>query len=189
MFHNQKSLGCAAVLLLPLFGVSIAEGQEVASSFEQLRSRVSVGDKVTVTDVMGREMQGTIADLSSSSLALVVGKTQTEFFEADVETVSRRDSRWNGTLWGLGLGGVLGATLDKSLVEEYGRDDISSGSSVAFIATAAGIGAGIGFAVDAMIKGRRVIYSRPRTSMRRNATLLPMWGTRRKGIFVSLRLW
>jgi len=186
MFHNYKSLGCAAVLLLLLFGASITEGQEVAGSFAQLRSQVSVGDNVTVTDVRGREMQGTIADLSSSSLALVVGTTQTEFVEADVETVSRRDSRWNGTLWGLGLGGVLGATFDKSLVEYYGRDDISSGSSAAFIATAAGIGAGIGFVVDAMIKGRRVIYSRSRTSISRNATLVPMWGTR-KGIFVSLR--
>ena len=75
---------------------------------------MSVGDKVAVTDVMGREMQGTIAELSSS-LASVLGKTQAECFEADVETVSRRDSRWNGTLWGLGVGGVLGASLDKSL--------------------------------------------------------------------------
>ena len=146
---------------------------------------MTVGDKVTVTDVMGREMQGTIAELSSSSLALVVGATQTEIAEADVETISRRDSRWNGTLWGLGAGGVLGALLDRGLVEEYGRDDISAGSSASFIATAAGIGAGIGFAVDAMIKGRRVIYTRRRASTR-DVTVSPEWNTRRKGILVSL---
>ena len=123
MFHNHKSLGCAAILLLLLFGVSIAQGQEVARSFEQLRSRVSVGDKVTVTDVKGRELHGPIAELSSSSLALVVGKSQTRFFEADVETVSRRDARWNGTLWGLGVGGVLGAAVAAPLVQVYHRLD------------------------------------------------------------------
>jgi hypothetical protein len=81
-------------------------------------------------------------------------------------------------LWGLGAGVVLGASLDRSLVNEYGRDDISRGASVAFIATAAGIGAGIGFVVDALIRGREVIYSKPRAT----ATVLPMLGTRRKGI-------
>ena len=106
---------------------------------------------------------------------------------ADVETVSRRDSRWNGTLWGLAAGGVLGALLDRSLVEEYGRDDISPGSSLSLVATAAGIGAGIGFGIDAMIKGRRVIYSKPRPPVDGNATVLPMWRSSRKGVLVSLR--
>jgi hypothetical protein len=183
MLDNHKSLGCTAVLLLLVVGVSMTEAQEVAGSFEQLRSLVRVGDRVTVTDVMGREMQGTIAELSSSSLALVVGTTQTEFFEADLESVSQRDSRWNGTLWGLAVGAVLGAALEKSLVDEYGRDDIGYGSVVVPFA---GIGVGVGFAVDAMIKGRRVVYSMPRTSTR-DATISPVWNTRRKGILVSLR--
>ena len=183
MLDNHKSLGCTAVLLLLVVGVAMTEAQEVAGSFEQLRSSVRVGDKVTVTDVMGREMQGTIAELSSSSLALVVGKTRTEFFEADLESVSRRDSRWNGTLWGLAVGAVVGAAFEKSFVDEYGRDDIGYGSAVVPFA---GIGAGIGFAVDAMIKGRRVVYSRPSTSTM-DATISPVWNTRHKGIFVSLR--
>ena len=187
MFHNQKALSYAAVLPVLLLGVSVAESQEVGGSFAHLRSQVTVGDKVTVTDVMGREMQGTIAELSSSSLALIVGNTRTEFVVADVETISRRDSRWNGTLWGLGAAGVVGVLLDRSLVEEYGRDDISLGSSVSLVATAAGIGAGIGFGVDAMIKGWRVIYSRPRPSMGGNATVLPMWRPGLKGVLVSLR--
>jgi hypothetical protein len=184
-FHSHKLLGGAAVLLL--LGVSITEAQERAGSLEQLRSRVTAGDEVTVTDVMGRETHGRLLELSSSSLVLVANKTRTEFVEADVETVSRRDSRWNGTLWGLGAGGVLGVLLDRSLVDEYGRDDISAGSSVSFIATAAGIGAGIGFVVDAMLKGQRVIYSRPPTSITKHTTVLPMWGTRRRAIVVVLQ--
>ena len=184
-FHSHKLLGGAAVLLL--LGVSVTEAQERAGSFEQLRSRVTAGDEVTVTDVMGRETHGRILELSSSSLVLVANKTRTEFVEPDVETVSQRDSRWNGTLWGLGVGGVLGVLLDRSLVDEYGRDDISAGSSVSFIATAAGIGAGIGFAVDAMLKGQRVIYSRPPTSITKHTTVLPMWSTRRQAIVVVLQ--
>jgi hypothetical protein len=174
------------VAQLFVLGVSIAEGQELAGSFEQLRSRVSVGDNVIVADVMGREVRGTITDISVSSLVLVVGKDRIEFVEADVETVSRRDSRWNGTLWGLGTGAVLGALMDKGLVEEYGREDIQVGESVAFIVEASGIGAGVGFAVDALIKGRRVVYMRS-PSTRGTASVSPMWGPSRRGILVSLR--
>jgi molybdopterin-binding protein len=179
-------LGCAVAAQLLILGVSITEGQEAAGSFEQLRSRVSVGDHVIVADGRGREVRGAITDLSASSLTLIVGKDRMEFFEADVETVSRRDSRWNGTFWGLGAGAVLGALIDRSLVEEYGRQDIQVGESVEFIATAAGIGAGIGFTVDALIKGRRVIYVRP-PSTRGKASVSPMWGAARRGILVSLR--
>ena len=187
MVHTQASLGYAAVLPLLLLGVSVAESQGVGGSFAHLDSQVTVGDNVTVTDVRGRETQGTIAELSASSLSLIAGKALTKFVVADVETVSRRDSRWNGTLWGLAAGGVLGALLDRSLVEEYGRDDISAGSSLSLIATAAGIGAGIGFGIDAMIKGRRVIYSRPRPPIKGNATVSPMWRPGRQGVLVSLQ--
>ena len=183
MFHNQRWIGYAVVLPLLVVSVPMTEAQGAPGSLEQLRSLARVGDRVTVTDVMGREIQGTISELSSSSLALMVGKTRTELSETELETISRRDSRWNGTLWGLAVGAVLGASLEKSLVDEYGRDDIGYGSAVVPLA---GIGAGIGFAVDAMIKGRRVIYSRPRTSTR-DAMVSPVWNTGRKGMFVSLR--
>jgi hypothetical protein len=116
----------------------------------------------------------------------MAGATRTEFLEADIETVSRRDPRWNGALWGLGVGAGLGFLLDASLVNEYGRDDISPGASAAFIASAAAIGAGAGFAIDALIKRRQVIYSRPPASTRTNVTILPLSTGRRTGIVVSL---
>jgi len=185
--HTSLGVGAGAVLLILLLGVSITEAQDLTGSFEQLRTRVVAGDSVTVTDVMGREMRGTIAELSASSLVLLVGKTRTVFVEADVDTVSRRDSRRNGTLWGLGVGGVLGVLLDRSLVKEYGRDDISAGSSASFITTAAGIGAGIGFAVDALMKDQQVIYSRPRKSTRMSAEVFATWSHRRQSISVLLK--
>lgn len=183
MFHNQSCAGCAVSFLLLTVLVPIAEAQDVAGSLEQLRSLVKVGDRVTVTDVTGRETTGTIAEVSSSLLGIVAGGTRTDFFESDLDTVSKRDSRWNGTLWGLAVGAAVGASLEKSLADEYGRDDIGYGSVVVPFA---GLGSGIGFAADAMIKGRRVTYTRSRTSTR-SATVSPVWNTRRKGIFVSLQ--
>lgn len=170
--------------LLLAVGVPTAEAQDVARSFEQLRALVRVGDTVTVTDVTGRERQGTIAELSSSSLGLMARGTCTDFSEMDLDTVSRRDSRWNGTLWGLVAGASLGTLLEKSLADEYGRDDIDVGSVVAPFA---GIGAGVGFAVDAMIKGRRVLYARP-GSVTGSATVSAAWNARQKGMVVSLVL-
>jgi hypothetical protein len=177
-------LGCALLTLLLLLAASIAHGQPAAQTFDQLRSRIAVGETVTVTDVKGRDTRGTLAELSSASLALMVGGTRTEFFEADVETVSKRDSRWNGTLWGLGVGGLIGVVLDRSFVDEYGREDISVGSSVAFVAFAAGIGAASGFGIDSLIKGRRLLYTRPRTSS--SVRVLPVWNPERMAIVASL---
>lgn len=183
MFDNGTSLGWATVLLLLVVGVPTGEAQDVAGSFEQLRALAKAGDRVTVTDLMGREVQGRIEELSAVSLSLLVGKIRVECSEPDLETVSRRDSRWNGTLWGLGVGAVLGASLETSLAGEYGRDDIGYGSAVVPLA---GLGAGVGFVVDAMIKGRRVIYARPRMPTK-GARVSPTWNTRRKGVVVSLR--
>jgi hypothetical protein len=186
MFTHRSTAATIVTLLLAL-SVSTVEGQQVAGSFEQLRARVAVGDTVTVIDVQGRETSGTITDLSVSSLTLMMDRAEKEFLEADVERVSRRDSRWNGTLWGLGVGGVLGAWADHGLVDEYGREDISVGESVEFIAVAAAVGAGIGFAVDALIGGKQLLYSRSGNSMRRDATIVPTVSGRRRGIFLSVR--
>jgi hypothetical protein len=180
-------LTCTTIVLVLAVAIPTPEAQEVAHSLDQLRQLVGVGDKVIITDLQGRETQGSVAELSSSSLRLLVGGVPTDFAEEALHTVSRRDSRWNGTLWGLGIGGVLGAGLNQGLVKEYGREDIGVGESVAFIVEAAGVGAGVGFAVDALIKGRRLIYSRSQASMRRDLTVLPMWVSRRKGVSVSLR--
>jgi hypothetical protein len=189
MFADQSQVRCAALLFTLAVGVPITgQAQEVASSLDGLRELVKVGDDVTVTGLQGRQTQGRIVAISSSSLGLIVGGVRTDFSEDDLDTVSRRDSRWNGTLWGLGVGGGLGAWLDTGLVKEYGREDIGIGQSVAFIVEAAGVGAGIGFAVDALIKGRQLIYSRSKASMRKTVTIVPVWVSRRKGVFVSLRL-
>jgi hypothetical protein len=184
MFDDHKRFSCATLAVVLAVGIPITtEAQEVASSLDELRQLVRVGDTVSVTDLQGRQTQGRIAEISSSSLGLMVGETRTDFSEDDLDTVSRRDSRWNGTLWGLAVGAAIGVSFEKGLADEYGREDIGYGSVVVPFA---GLGAGVGFAVDAMIKGRRIIYT-SRASATKNATVAPVWNSRRKGIFVSLR--
>jgi hypothetical protein len=183
MFDDQKWLACTTVLLILAVGVPTTEAQEVAHSLDELRPLVKVGEAVIVTDRQGQETQGTIAEISSASLGLFVSGTRTDFSEADLDTVGRRDSRWNGTLWGLAVGATIGISFEKGLADEYGRDDIGDGSVVVPFA---GLGAGIGFAVDAMIRSRRIIYSSAGSSAK-IAAVAPVWNIRRKGIYVSLQ--
>lgn len=91
--------GCATLLLVLAVGVPITgEAQEIASSLDDLRALVKVGDDVIVSDLQGRETQGRIVGISPSSLGLIVGGVRTDFAADALDTVSRRDSRWNGTL-------------------------------------------------------------------------------------------
>jgi hypothetical protein len=183
MFDSQRSVGWVAVIVLTITAVSTTEAQEDVGSFQDLGSLISVGDRVAITDLTGRATEGSLIALSASGLALMVDGTRVEFAGTDVETVSRRDSRWSGTLWGLGIGGALGASFERALAGEYGRDDIGYGSALVPFAA---IGAGIGFGVDALIKGERIIYSRSHTSPT-SVSVSPMWNPSRKGIRVSVR--
>jgi hypothetical protein len=183
MLDDHGCMTCTTVLLVLAVVVPATEAQGVAHSLDQLRQLVTVGDKVIVTDLQGRETHGRIAEISSSSLGLIVGGARTDFAETDLDTVGQRDSRWNGTLWGLAIGAALGLSLEKSFANEYGRDEIGYGSVVLSFA---GLGAGIGFAVDAIKRGRRIVYARA-GSATTNATVVPIWTMQRKGILLSLR--
>jgi hypothetical protein len=92
-------------------GVKILDNvQTVATSFEQLRTLVKNGDSVTVTDPMGNEIQGKIANLSASSLAVLVSGTRRDLLESEVGTIQQRrsDSLANGAAWGAVVGAGAG---------------------------------------------------------------------------------
>jgi hypothetical protein len=183
MVDEHGWITCTTVLLVLALVVPTTAAQEVAHSLDQLRQIVTVGDKVIVTDLQGRETHGSIAEISSSSLGLITDGVRTDFAETDLDTVGQRDSRRNGTLWGLATGVALGMWFEMSLAHEYGRDDIGYGSVVLPFA---GLGAGIGFALDAIKKGRRILYARV-GSATTNATVVPVWTRQRKAILLSLR--
>jgi hypothetical protein len=163
---------------------SMAEAQ-VANSFDQLQVLVKPTDTVSVTDRAGREVRGTIAALSSSSLELNVAGNRITFLEGDVVRVHQRrpDSLRNGGRWGFGIGtgvGVLGCLYAAS-----GSERAEFGIVPVCALFYGGLGAGIGAGVDAMIRGTQVIYAKPTGSSAR-LTLSPVVARDRKGVALSL---
>jgi len=161
-----------------------AEAQEIASSLNQLRVLVKVGDTVTVTDDMGRETQGSLATLSSASLELEVGGARRTFTESGIRTIRQRrpDPLRNGALWGLGFGGglgLLGCLGVAAASDEYG---FVPGCVLAY----GGLGAAIGVGVDAMISGTHVIFSR-HAGVSSRVDISPMMAPARQGVLVSVR--
>lgn len=164
------------LILLP----ALARGQEPVKSFDQLNTRLRVGDKVLVTDTQGREHRGKISDLSSSEL--VLGSDGTRLASADVHLVREweRDSLKNGALIGMGsaaafVGGAMAAAC-------AGQADCapSAGWTTFVVAFYAGVGAAIGMGIDALVPGKkRVVYRAPEGETAPRMLLTPIMVTPR----------
>ena len=162
-----------------------AAAQGVAGSFEQLQILVKPGDTLIVTDTTGKETTGKIADLSASTLTLLTDGARRELRESDVTTIKQRraDSLANGAVIGLGVGAGCALAL---LWIVASTEDVS-GSDVAIVSGVyAAIGTGAGVGVDALIRGRQVIYQRPSTSGVQFG-IAPWLTSHRKGVAVTLR--
>jgi hypothetical protein len=173
----------ALVVFALLTSATHVEAQELAGTFDQLRVLVQAGDRIRVVDTSGRDIRGTIADITSSSLTLETDGTRRDFGEGEITTIRQRrpDSLANGALWGLGVGAGIGL---------YGGIALSGsdGSSAAIIPVItllyAGIGAGVGAGLDALLSTERVIYARRTTSAR----LSPIVSYRKQTIGLSVSL-
>lgn len=175
------------VLVLVHAGGSVGYAQEVAGSFDQLRVLVKPGDKVTVTDDAGRETTGRIAELSSSSLALIADGERRDLQATQVNTIRQRrsDSLANGAKWGFGIGAGLGLLGGLAIATEYDED--GDGEETAFVVAATlvygAMGAGAGVGIDALISSNQIIYAR-RTSAR--FSVKPLLTRQRQGAVVVL---
>ena len=181
--QSPTSRVASAGLILALLATT-GEAQELAGSFEQLRVLVKTGDKVRVTDSRGQEVRGSIADLSSSSLALQVAGSRRTFLEADIASVHQRrnDSLANGAKWGFAVGAGLGVLGGIAIVSEYGDGGAALIPILGLVYGAIGAGAGAG--VDAMHRGEQVIYA-PRAAPSKVA-LRPIARAGRKGVLASI---
>lgn len=157
-----------------------AAAQEPVRSFDQLATRLKVGDTVYVTDSAGREVKGKIEQLGSASLTLRGAPPRT-FSSADVRTILERphDSLKFGTLLGLGIG--LGTGLTLLAISDGETDGAALG-----IAMLAGMGAGVGCAIDAMIPmPKRPVYVPAAASPQGRVSWAPLVGRRSAGAAVS----
>jgi hypothetical protein len=171
----------AALVLLP----ALAGAQEPVKSFDQLNTRLKVGDKVWVTDAQGREVPGKIHSLSPDALTLSADGAKT-LAAGDVGLIRERrpDSLKNGAWIGLAVGG--GLALGACLGSTEGSGD-SGWCAVAFGFYGA-LGAGLGVGIDALIPGKKlVVYRAPGSTGASSArfSLAPVITPRHKGIAVS----
>jgi len=173
----------AALLLLPVF----AGAQEPVKSFDQLNTRLKVGDTIYVTDAQGHEVKGKIRDLSAISLLLDAGGMPQDFQAARVAAIQLqpKDSLRNGVLWGA-LAGFVGGALSCAASPDCAGDEAAAGMAVGLAIVGAAAGAGIGAGVDAAIKGPRlVIYRGAGTQSAARFSLAPLITPRHKGVAVA----
>ena len=176
----------AVVLATVLVAVSVrAAAQEPVKSFDQLNTRLKVGDTVYVTDAQGREIKGKIHSLSPDALTLGTDGSRT-FAARDVSAIRerQRDSLKNGALIGLGVGGGLALVACLSFAEGSG----DSGWCAAVLGVYGAVGAGIGVGIDALIPGqKRVAYRAPGAtgSAQTRLSVAPVITPRAKGVAVA----
>jgi hypothetical protein len=180
----MRSISLVSTLALALMcsvASSPAEAQGIASSYDQLRLVVRPGDTVTVVDAKGRESTGRIADLSSSLVLQVKGE-RVEVLERDVQTIRqrKRDSLWNGVLWGGGTAAAAGFLVGQ-VSQALGGP--SAGVMAAFHGA---IGLAIGVGSDAAVSDWPDVYARPGTASTR-IRLSPLVSRDRRGVQLGVR--
>ena len=170
-----------------------AQEAQAVDSFTQLQVIVKLGDTITITDSTGRKTEGSILTLSSSTLVLLTEGRRRELQEHDVAAISQRraDSLKNGALWGLGAGAASGFIISgvgSAAASIWAGPDarVPVGPVLAGTVLMAGMGTGIGMAVDALIKRDRLIYSRSSTAV--TVGIAPFMVSGRKGILLALHL-
>lgn len=162
-------------------------GQEPVKAFDQLNTRLKVGDKIVVTDASGSERPGKIVAISPSALTLDRDGGRT-FTASDVQLVQERerDSLKNGALIGLASGLALGGIAAADCASGYCE---FSPAGVFLIAGGfyGGVGAAIGAGIDALIPGkRRVVYRAPDSKPVTRVLVTPVITPRTKGVALSV---
>jgi len=174
----MKHLAAFAVVLSIVVAASPATGQEITTTFEELRRVVRIDEPVMVTDSAGATHKGRIASLSASSLQLRQGSGPwTAFAERDVNNVSavRRDPLWNGMI----IGFAVGATP----VALVGGAASAPASEVAAVAAGYGtIGLLTGLLIDVVNKQSIPLYIHPPQSRSQRVLLAPIYSPARIGL-------
>ena len=169
----------ALVLVAATATAPLAEAQSL--SFDRLALQLNQGDRITVTGSDGRELQGRIVDLSSSTLSLETAGLRRDLNGGDISVIRRRerDSLKNGAA----IGFASGAAIMVGLFAHHG--ELHHAGFVFFYSSLFGAaGAGIGVGLDALHENSRVIYST--TPSNRRFAVSPLLSRDSGGLSVSL---
>ena len=156
----------------------------VTRSFRELKDRVRSGATIFVTDASGREVRGTLSELSETSLSLMVDGGLREFSESEVSVIKlrQRDSLWNGFLVGVAAGTAPALYWLLADPNECSGSICMEDLMIGVIA-----GGAIGLAVDAAVQARVIVYRGPPSSSTSAAiTVSPIVGEGRKGVALGI---
>ena len=194
----------AVTIAMPSLSAAQAPS-ETPAAFDELPRLLKLGDRITVTDDTGRELQGELIDLSPSALSVLVderhdlqetdsaGKTwcpdgwrciahtRYDLQETDIAGIRQQhsDSLKEGALRGF----VSGAALASVLILSDGLG-FHPGHLLLGIGSYGGIGAVVGVVVDSARVRSRVVYDTRGSS--RRVSVAPLISRDRQGVAVSL---
>ena len=119
------------------------------------------GSNLIVNLITGESLECYFVSLSTDTLTVsTINGTEREFRKADVHRIITADKRMgslaNGALYGALIGAIPTGIL--AIVATAGDCHDCGGAAVALVALGAGIGAGIGLAVDAAKHGHITLY-------------------------------
>jgi len=181
-------------------GQSFVAGQENAraaqtvgsSDADAIRQRVKEGQKVRITDDQGREWQGRIEELAPNHLVLLTKDRQLRDvpYAAILRIDRPHDTLANGALIGFVSGAVYG--LLAVLAEEnadcepgafFSCGDPTAAAYVVIPPVLGAVGAGIGVAIDAVVRRDPTLFRRRDSRV----MLAPLLGREVRGVSLSVR--
>jgi uncharacterized protein YcfJ len=167
-----------ALLLAP----AAADVQEPVSSFDQLNTRLKVGDKIRIVDSGGKATKGVIEGVEAAALLLRQGTREPRRFPAprvrEVHTYVT-DSIKNGIIAGSAVGAVGGFVL-LALASGDGPDSV-----IPLLGGFAAAGALIGGTIDSeRVRTGTVLYRAPGVRPSAHLYVAPLIARTRKGVAV-----
>jgi hypothetical protein len=184
----MRTIGTSTLLkripLLFLFSAvsaSAVSAQTPHPGTNNLETALIQGRTVWITDDGGREEETRIVGVSGGVVTASTGADIRRFRTTDIVRVRARhsDSVLNGALIGAGAAVASGLFLcTRTEPWENCRDDIGPMVKIG------ALGAGIGIAIDALIRGRRTIYEAAPGTTRLHAS--PILGRHTRGLQIGV---
>ena len=171
----------AVIIVMPSPSAAQEPPETPPPAFRDVLLRVTLGDRIAVTNDIGRVLQGDLVDISPSAPSVLVAGTRYDLQRARLTVIRqrRRDSVKNGALLGFLAGAgfaVAGlATSDHQVYpEQWALIPVGMGFT----------GLIIGVAVDSVITKSTLIFSQKKSV--RGVSVAPLISRDRKGVTVSL---
>ena len=146
------------------------------AAFAGLEQSLQPGDTVTITHLDGRQTKGKLIEVGDGIMRVRLKDESKQVAASDVQKVQRtRMSLLLGTIIGAGVGAALGG------LAYAGCDDCDQ--PAVMVLSMAGIGAGVGCGVDALVNLPHTVYQRQMSRVLVAPTVTPGGG----GVTVALR--